>query len=172
MIGTDEAGYGPKLGPLVVASTLWLGKPDSPQPLDLATAVDLLGERLPLVDSKRLYQPGHASAALSELEAVALALVSSATNQVPESAQQLLLTVSRTPVQANSQSANPFPGTNEFNSLKLPVTASPQRIEEIAACLRELDATSGIRIASLQLHCVLPAQFNSLVQQRGNKAPS
>src|SRR4051794_19752408 len=64
-IGTDEAGYGPNIGPLVVTATLWrlpdgttedglydgLPEPVTAAPLDEADA------RVWLADSKCLYSP-------------------------------------------------------------------------------------------------------------------
>ena len=38
LIGTDEAGYGPNLGPLTVAATAW-HLPDGVEPLDLWKAL-------------------------------------------------------------------------------------------------------------------------------------
>ncbi len=62
LIATDEAGYGPKLGPLVVASTLW----SIPTPVDesfngfdtLQQSVSIAGKRFSIGDSKKLFKPG------------------------------------------------------------------------------------------------------------------
>ena len=69
LIGTDEAGYGPNLGPLVVAATVW----EVPRNTQVADLIDLLGEgiatqpqrgevarraKVVIGDSKRLYQSG------------------------------------------------------------------------------------------------------------------
>jgi hypothetical protein len=79
LIGTDEAGYGPNLGPLVISATVWR-VPDSMLRRDL---YDVLGDcvcsgdsreeddpRLAIADSKQLYQPG---AGLAGLECGVLA---------------------------------------------------------------------------------------------------
>ena len=78
LIGVDEAGYGPNLGPLVVAATAWrVGNPkqeagDRRQPsgsernghLDLYDVLKDVVARQPadgllaIADSKALYQPG------------------------------------------------------------------------------------------------------------------
>lgn len=81
MIGTDEAGYGPNLGPLVVTATQW-DLPAAPQDYDLADALGAVvaphvtqDGRLQIADSKRVYQPGKGLAAL---ELPVLALLSAA----------------------------------------------------------------------------------------------
>ena len=66
LIGTDEAGYGPNLGPLVVSTTLWRVPDDVAEDLypALASAIapgpvarhDCLCA--PIADSKRLYSSG------------------------------------------------------------------------------------------------------------------
>lgn len=64
IIGTDEAGYGPNLGPLVVAASAWR----VPGELGVCDFYELLADsvcrqadasrRIPIADSKRLYKPG------------------------------------------------------------------------------------------------------------------
>jgi len=71
LIATDEAGYGPKLGPLVIAGSVWslprfdAGSQDLTQcfrPLGEPLLVD--GRRIQVDDSKRVYQPRKGLAAL------------------------------------------------------------------------------------------------------------
>lgn len=84
LIATDEAGYGPKLGPLVVAATAWiLPDTEATQPaLDKAfaavarrTIVD--GQAIVVDDSKAVYQPKSAgksgTVGYAKLERVTLA---------------------------------------------------------------------------------------------------
>lgn len=81
LIGADEAGYGPNLGPLVVAATAW-EVPDGESPSDLyaelsdvltpdADGLNRSPARLPVADSKRLYASG---SGLDALERGVLAL--------------------------------------------------------------------------------------------------
>ncbi len=76
LLGTDEAGYGPNLGPLVVAATLWRIEDDPlcaiPDNDDLyerlacgVTSDPRRSDRLAMADSKQLYSAG-ASLALLE----------------------------------------------------------------------------------------------------------
>ncbi|MCC9640663.1 hypothetical protein LOC71_00130 [Rhodopirellula sp. JC740] len=64
LIAVDEAGYGPKLGPLVVAATRWDGPVDSEEWSDdtanrfdlLKTPVRIDGQRIVIDDSKKVFQ--------------------------------------------------------------------------------------------------------------------
>ena len=62
LIGTDEAGFGPNLGPLVIAATRWDGPADSSEALrDLLADVaseTTAPDRLPLADSKLVHSAG------------------------------------------------------------------------------------------------------------------
>ncbi len=79
LIATDEAGYGPKLGPLVIAGSLWR-IPDGAASGDdlsgafhhLAEPLRLRGHVLRVDDSKRVYQPGKGLAALEAMVAAGL----------------------------------------------------------------------------------------------------
>lgn len=65
LIGMDEAGYGPNLGPLVISATAW-EVPDDPRKFDLWQAFAGIveqtaprdGEHLQIADSKVVYSPG------------------------------------------------------------------------------------------------------------------
>ena len=62
LIGTDEAGYGPNLGPLVVSATVW----SVPRGGDLSQLGETLrNEGIDIADSKKLY---HSGGSLSLLE--------------------------------------------------------------------------------------------------------
>jgi ribonuclease HII len=64
LIAVDEAGYGPKLGPLVVAATLWENSTESSQWDDQLAAtweimkspVPIAGQKIRVDDSKRIFQ--------------------------------------------------------------------------------------------------------------------
>ncbi len=81
LIATDEAGYGPRLGPLVIAATAWRLKPDA----DWEDAARRLSEpveipplgKLCVDDSKKLYRGGsaiaHGGGSTARLDAIAAA---------------------------------------------------------------------------------------------------
>lgn len=80
VIGTDEAGYGPNLGPLVITATAWR-VPGDPRSFDFWSALEevVINEaprktgRLHVADSKQVYSPGKG---LRELERSVLSLLS------------------------------------------------------------------------------------------------
>lgn len=71
IIGTDEAGYGPNLGPLVVTATAW-EVPDGLEPEAMWTALEAAitdaprrgDKRLHVSDSKKVYSSGKSIASL------------------------------------------------------------------------------------------------------------
>ena len=73
LVGTDEAGYGPNLGPLVIAATVW-EVPDDALSIDLYESLSpfIQAKSLPvgdesqlaIADSKNLYSPGKGVAQL------------------------------------------------------------------------------------------------------------
>ena len=79
MIGTDEAGYGPNLGPLAVAATVWhvAAAPDVVEETLNAAVADAIPDRL-WGDSKAIYRGGAGLPALERgvLTALSLADVS------------------------------------------------------------------------------------------------
>jgi ribonuclease HII len=95
LIGTDEAGYGPNLGPLVVSATLWR-LPDISLARDL---YDMLADvvcrtprtgdpRLPIADSKQLYSPGVGLAALEQAVLAAQRVAARRTSNPSRTAKQ------------------------------------------------------------------------------------
>ena len=77
-IGTDEAGLGPNLGPLVVSASAW-DLPTKPATVDLYSALSAAvdrdssvnGTRLWIADSKRVYCPGKGLAVLETSATIA-----------------------------------------------------------------------------------------------------
>ena len=73
LIGMDEAGYGPNLGPLVVTVTVW-EVPGDPRKFDLAAAMSDVAQQTPskdplklhVADSKQVYSPGRGLASLEK----------------------------------------------------------------------------------------------------------
>ena len=99
-IGTDEAGYGPNLGPLVVTGTLWKTKAcddDLYQLLAPCVADQLPGRNNPdmqsiaIADSKVVYR----SNSIRHLEKTVLATLSLVSGTVPRTLRELTRLVKR-----------------------------------------------------------------------------
>lgn len=171
LIGTDEAGYGPNLGPLVISATVWQ-VPDAVRGEELygllrpciAPAPERVVEnatpRVAMADSKVLYQPG---AGLKHLERGLLAA---------------LAVVGRRPTtwrgvwdalcaesEARRQSIPWYAGYDA----SIPLDADAAEADSAAQSLREGLAAANVRLIRLHSRALFPEEFNGLVQQYGSK---
>jgi len=165
VIGTDEAGYGPNLGPLVIGATVWHygGRRKLDRALaQLAAAVQATDDReLAIADSKRLYSPG---VGLSRLERCLLAALASC-GITPRDAHDVwnrLAPESFAALQAETMYAAPCGSW--------PVACAAT---EIAPLREELQAILGAqqwRLVGVVCRAIFPREFNSEVRRLGNKA--
>jgi len=171
LIGTDEAGYGPNLGPLVISATAW----EVPRGVDGEDLYRLLGacvvpspgrdaETGPGVvaigDSKRLYQSG---GGLRHLERGLLAVLG-LVDRRPASWQQAwdaLRTDS-----ADARQAIPWYADYD---LPLPLDADAAEVELAADTLSQGLAAAGVRLIDVRSTALFPESFNRLVERRGTK---
>jgi hypothetical protein len=174
LVGTDEAGYGPKLGPLVIVATVW-HVPESS--LDELCGVDLYQrfkeatvrpkskpttkqqagktERIAVGDSKALYASGDP---LTLLETAAIAFFEAGTNN------RACETFSKWLQELPCRDWSPPP------SAKLPVDAELDQLTRATARIgREFEQT-GSRLANVAAKVVYPPTFNDGCRQAGNKA--
>jgi hypothetical protein len=168
LIGTDEAGYGPNLGPLVVSATVW-EVPDGTGPGDLYRLLDGLiapapgdaGDgRLCLADSKRLYQPGRGLRLLERglLGAIGVlghrpAFWRDAWDMLAPAARDTLASV---------------PWYADYHA-PVPVDADGPDAEAVAAALGDGLQAAGVRLLGVRSRAVFPAEFNRLCQEHGTK---
>jgi ribonuclease HII len=172
LIGTDEAGYGPNLGPLTVAATAWQ-LPDGVEPLDmwdelkavLTSAPERGDQRLFVADSKKVFSPGEGLESLEVPVLTFLNLVNSDTSTI----DQLCRTISMS-FQANlfsdayrAEPWNPVPG------LTLPADSSDDHIREWDTALKEAFDKCGIRLLGIRARIMFPEEFNQLVTQADSK---
>ena len=116
LIGMDEAGYGPNLGPLVVTVTVW-EVPGSPREFDLWNAMSDVASQTPskeplklqIADSKQVYSPGKGLAALEKSVLSALRMIGCVPTSLAELMDDLKSEISNLKSPTNSvasQSSN------------------------------------------------------------------
>ena len=181
MIGIDEAGYGPNLGPLAVAATVWrvegpeVGGQGSGEEFaargrglltTAATEADLYerlssvvstapdGDRLAIADSKLLYKPG----GLRLLERGVLTALGAIGEDVPARWEELF--------SAWDTSALPWYAGYDC---ALPVHAEPAEILELTERFTTACGFADAQLVDVQTRLVFPREFNDLIEYYGTK---
>ena len=165
LIGTDEAGYGPNLGPLVVAASAWHVEDDAAGAAlagRLAHATGAVaaaaGWRGPLWgDSNRIYQPG---AGLAALESGVLATLA----ESPPTGADLAARLG-----SGGDPAAP-PEWPRFLAACLPMAADPPTVAGLAAAVATTLPRHGLRLDAVRCRIVHPATFNALLAEGLNKS--
>jgi hypothetical protein len=186
LIGIDEAGYGPRLGPLVVTASVWQVA-RCPDELDLyarlaphvtslraptagrgarrisaATATTpAAGGPLLLADSKKVYRSGDG------LHALELGVLASLRCVAPLPATRGELLHWLDPSAAEPCAAQPWLAAGD---MPLPRAARRADIDYQAERLRAAQQAAGVRLCTLRSRIVFPAEFNQLVARWDSKA--
>ncbi len=164
--GIDEAGYGPFVGPLVVAASAYRLEPGAKE-ADLDRIVrekSVLASGLPTADSKQLY---HSGGTIMRIETSTLGHMALARGAMPVRFDSLAAgAIDLTPAEVEE-----LPWyAGRMLSMRLPRVASLddvlQRIEWHGAHLAE----RGARFEDLFLAPVLVPRFNRLTNAAGSKA--
>lgn len=171
LIGTDEAGYGPNLGPLVVSASVW----QIPDALAAETLYEVLAEVITarpvarsharptpvaIADSKRLYQPGQGLRHLERGVLAALACL----QRCPSSWRQLCQALA--PDCLADGDAIPWYAGHD---------APVPRDDDRAACHEAADhwrsafAAVGVRLVEFRSRVVFEEPFNRLIDHWGSK---
>lgn len=168
LVGIDEAGYGPILGPLVVSAVavevptehidacLWLllknGVAKTPNPR---------GGRIPILDSKKLYKPKEG---LARLERSILSVISTWRGAPPHLRGLLGMVCPDVPPRLAE-----YPWYREANS-ELPRQADPGGLRIAAGLLRRTLDERAIRVAGCFAEVLPEGHYNRLVNSTQNKA--
>lgn len=185
MIGIDEAGYGPNLGPLVVAVAVWRVE---------RSEVRGRGSRRPALRGNLLLAPAHPAVDLYQrLRAIVstvpdkdrLAIADSKTLYKPGGGLRLLergvLTALRIagPFQQNSDatarwrdllatSDTELPWHAEYDCA-LPIDATREEVRELTDRFTSACGFAGVELAHVQTRLVHPREFNDLTDHHGTK---
>ncbi len=165
-LGMDEAGYGPNLGPLLLAVTEWQ-TPESAATFDfpaaLAPVVSLEGHdngrKLHFADSKQVFVGKHGFASL---ERSALALLQISGKQV-RTFHELWSALTGDKDGWVSQLAPWY-----HDDLLLPVVAEPNQINELSGKLRDRMNRVGVALSSVLGDVVVEERFNQLATAGGS----
>lgn len=170
LIGIDEAGLGPVLGPLV-ATAVTLDVPDELLEADLwACLAGAVGRRLadrsPVViaDSKALYHGPRAPGGLGPLERGVLAALGCLAG-IPATMGELHAAVC-----GADPATAPDDPLLEGADLPLPRATVPDDLAERTLMLRGCMAAAGVRVAAIRSRVVHPAHLNRLLERCDNKA--
>ncbi|MCL2347046.1 MAG: hypothetical protein FWC50_02175 [Planctomycetaceae bacterium] len=173
MIGTDEAGYGPNLGPLAVACTVWEIKNFPMQNVKFSDPLAVLAERLDpflasqksetgkngkllaIGDSKKLYQSGN----IDILEKPVLAFVRNRIKADTEQGKpQFFFEMDESCLNGSCLHAR--------LSSKLAEPLICEIASNLTVCLKKAD----VEICDIQAKLVSPRIFNELLEQFGKKS--
>lgn len=165
LIGTDEAGYGPNLGPLVISATVWevpdgVGNEDLHERLAAVVSPRPDKTRVPMADSKSLYSPGKG---LKNLELglwAALGTIDAAPRSWRETWQGL------SPGTLERMRSVPWYADHDEPT---PIDCDAERCAAAAESFRAGTADAGIKLLAVRSRAIIEEEFNALIDRHGNK---
>lgn len=173
LLGVDEAGYGPNLGPLVMGASAW-HVPEGVGPDKLyhllkrvvakpngAKSSDKPDDRLAIGDSKELYKSGDSLGRLERGVHAALALL----DHFPRCWRDIWPWLDR----RAAESLDGLPWHAGYDE-PLPLEGSGDARPPCLATLTDGLAAAGVRVAGLRARVLFPAAYNDLVERHDNKA--
>lgn len=183
LIGSDEAGYGPNLGPLTITGTLWDNQSGQACLYDALEEVIKPGpdrksdNRLVVADSKVVYK---SSGSIKNLETTVLSFLLAAgcrrsagqgtarieLEALPRSVESLVRLACP---QSDWQLLKSLPAY-DFSAVEIPLKANPDEICENANRLVASMAAAQVDLMSVECRPVFPTEFNAGLRSFGNKA--
>jgi hypothetical protein len=174
VIGTDEAGYGPNLGPLVVAATAWRMQDPAPanhrgddpdRDLDHRLTAAVSAGSPPggplWADSKQIYRGRNGMAALERSAVCGLAL---AAGRIPRCWGDLTEILAAAP-----PTALPL-DYSSLEDMRLPIAATVSDCEAHARRLQPALEAAGIALLAVAARAVYPQAFNAALDRGLNKS--
>lgn len=192
IIGLDEAGYGPNLGPLVIGGSAWLTRNDNSE-ADFCKAFkgtfSTTGwskgcEHIPLGDSKKLYQSGCGLDTLEVGLLSMLQMVSRPSRNLAELLNVLTENFRNVGQEADSDAWStlpfewlprlvpPLPWYEKPSKIHIPHNerVECQRLAELSVRAAEILQSNEIQLLSVKAIVIAEPEFNRHVQQLGSKA--
>lgn len=169
IIGMDEAGYGPNLGPLVITATAWR-VPGSPRDFNFWTALkDVISNERPrsddllhVADSKQVYSP---SRGLRDLERSILPILSLADAPLRRT-HELCNWLSRTQPDDECLTGEPWYSGSQ---LELPFACTNDEVTAARSRLFEACRATELRLVEVRSEIVLTERFNELCRRYDSK---
>ena len=170
LVGTDEAGYGPNLGPLAITATVW-HIPDDDMGIDLyrrlgtvarpSDPANRASSKLLFGDSKKLYTPG---GGLAKLERGVLAAIYALPRHLPTTWRGLF----------QFCDVESLPQLDELIWYRdfdrpLPVAISRQQADDETRQLQPALEGAGVRLIDIQSRVVFPSRYNEYVERCDSK---
>jgi hypothetical protein len=168
LIGTDEAGYGPNLGPLLVSASVWR-VPDELSDDELARALggfdpvsgnDGSEQRLTIADSKRLFRPKQGLAALEQGVLACLATLGKQVSTWRDVWSCLAAD------SCESLFAEHY--ARSFDA-PLPRDADARVIDRFAGRFQQDCQAADVQLLDLRSAAVVPIRWNELLDEYGSK---
>jgi ribonuclease HII len=170
LIGTDEAGYGPNLGPLVISASLW-HVPTAMRGDDLyaalaavvsrSAAVDSAVRQVPMADSKTLYK---SSGDLQALECGVLTALRAIGWQPADWREAWAAAAPHSLADLDGA-----PWYLDFE-LKLPLHHEGADLDRLAAIFLQGLGDARVRLVQVRSMTISPLRFNDELDRWGNKA--
>lgn len=176
LIGMDEAGLGPNLGPLVVTVTVWEVS-GSPREFDLWGAMaDVASQaptkeplRLQIADSKQVYSPGKGLAALEKSVLSALRMLGHRPESLSALSENLKSEISDFKFQISNFKFQ-IPPWLAGRDMTLPTEIDAALVGDLATKWLECCQRSGVTLKAIRSEIVQPERFNAIVRACDNKS--
>lgn len=163
VIGTDEAGYGPNLGPLVIGATAWRvdAAPAKAAEAVAAAAADVSADTILWGDSKAIYR----GSGFASLERGALVAATLAAGRVPSGWPELVATLG-----GGQPPGGEVPEEGRLRVLALPCGRHEPDIGSVATAVARRLVARGVRLESAVCRIIQPREFNRFLATGLNKA--
>jgi hypothetical protein len=171
VIGTDEAGYGPNLGPLVISASVWrvperVGAHELYERLQRVVSGEFrssgaeVDRRVTIADSKSLYRPG---GGLGNLERGLLSSLG-VLDHCPATWQEIWEILAP----ASRVARESVPWYADYD-ISIPIEANRSQIQQLSDRLRQGCVDAEVQLVELRSRVVFPAEFNQLMERYQSK---